>query len=164
MRPWGRVASAGLEIIWWWAAAVGIWALTLSAVSAPELITAAACGLPCAVAARAARKAVGGAWRPRWRWAGWIGPLAAAVPADAVRLLVVTIRHLVTRESLGQLREIGMPAGEPADVAAARHALAVITVSASPGTFVVDSNPEEDKMVIHTLVEGRPSLEQVVRK
>lgn len=161
---WGKVASAGLEIVWWWAAAVAIWALTLSSVSNPELITAAACGLPCALAARAGRKAAGGDWRPRWRWAWWIGPLAVAVPADAVRLLIVTIRRLVTRESPGELQEIEMPAGEPRDVAAARHAMAIMTVSASPGTFVVDSDPEEDKIVIHSLVTGPPSLEQVVRK
>jgi multisubunit Na+/H+ antiporter MnhE subunit len=163
-RAWVEAAAAGLEILWWWAAAVATWALTLSSVSHPELIAAAACGLPSALAARAGRKAVGGSWRPRWRWAWWILPLAAAVPADAARLLAVTARRLISRESLGELREIRMPAGEPDDVAAARHAMAVLTISASPGTFVADSNPEEDKIVIHTLISGRPSLEQVVRR
>lgn len=161
---WGHFLAAALEIGWWWAAAVAIWALTLSSVPDTELITAAACGLPSALAARAARKALGGRWRPRLRWAAWLLPLAVAVPADTARLLAVTIRRIITGEHPGELQEIQMPAGEPGDVATARHALAVLTVSASPGTFVVDSDPEEDKIVIHTLVSGWPSLGQVVRR
>src|SRR5947209_10426979 len=161
---WRRAAAAGAEIGWWWAAAVAIWALTLSSVSPQELITSAICGLPCAVAARAGRKAVAGRWRPRLRWTTWLLPLLVAVPADAGRLLAVTIRRLVTREQLGDMREYRMPAGEPPDVTAARHALAIMTVSATPGTFVADSDPEENKIMVHTLVSGRPQLEQVVRK
>ena len=161
---WGRAAAAGLEIVWWWAAAVAIWALTLSSVPPQELITAAICGLPCAIAARAGRKAVGGRWHPRLRWTAWLLPLLLAVPTDAIRMLAGTIRWLVTRQVPGELRELQMPAGEPPDVAAARHAMAVLTISATPGTFVVDSDPEEDKIVIHTLVSGSPHLERVVRK
>jgi multisubunit Na+/H+ antiporter MnhE subunit len=161
---WVRAASAVAEVLWWWSAAVAIWVLTLSSVPAQELITAAICGLPCALAARAGRKAVGGRWRPRPRWTAWLLPLVVAVPADAVRLLVLTVRRLITREVPGELQEIQMPAGEPPDVAAARHAIAVLTISATPGTFVADSDPEEDKIVIHTLVSGPPRLQEVVRK
>jgi multisubunit Na+/H+ antiporter MnhE subunit len=161
---WGETAAAAAEIGWWWAAAVAIWALTLSSVPPQELIAAAICGLPCAIAARAGRKAVSGHWWPRLGWAAWLLPFLAAVPADAGRLLMVTIRRLVTREQPGDMREYPMPAAEPRDVAAARHALAVLTVSATPGTFVVDSDPEEDKIVVHTLVSGWPQLERVVRK
>lgn len=165
-RPpsWARVASAAAEIAWWWGAAVAIWTLTLSSVPPQELIAAASCGLPCALAARTGRKAVGGCWRPRPRWTAWLLPLLISVPADAVRLLGVTVRQLVTRSDPGELREIKMPAGEAPDVAAARHAMAVLTVSVTPGTFVVDSNPEEDTIVVHTLVSGPPHLEEVVRK
>ena len=159
---WGRAAAAGAEIGWWWAAAVAIWAQTLSSVSPQELTAAAICGLPCAVAARAGRKAVGGCWRPRLRWTAWLLPLVVAVPADTARMLVGTIRWLAARQVPGELKEIQMPAGEPPDVAAGRHAMAILTISATPGTFVVDSDPEEDKIVIHTLVSGSPHLERVV--
>jgi multisubunit Na+/H+ antiporter MnhE subunit len=164
-RPrWVRAAAAGGEIVWWWAAAVAIWALTLSSVPPQELIVSAICGLPCAIAARAGRKAVAGCWRPRLGWVRWLPLFLAAVPADAARLLAVTIRRLVTREQPGGMREYPMPAGEPPDVAAARHAMATLTVSATPGTFVADSDPEEDKIVVHTLVSGWPQLERVVRE
>ena len=161
---WGRAAAAGAEIVWWWAAAIAIWALTLSSVPPQELIASAICGLPCAVAARAGRKAVGGYWRPRLRWAAWLLPLLVAVPADAARMLAGTIRWFVTRQVPGELQELQIPTGEPPDVAVARHAVAILTISATPGTFVVDSDPEEDKMVIHTLVSGSPNLERVVGK
>ncbi|MHB1594854.1 MAG: hypothetical protein ACYCO9_09895 [Streptosporangiaceae bacterium] len=153
-----------LEIAWWWGAAVAIWALTLSSVSGPEVIAAAICGLPCALAARAGRKAAGGRWRPRARWAAWAGPLLVSVPADAARLLAVTVRRLVAGEVPGELHRIRLPTGEPRDVCAARHALAVLAVSATPGTFVVDSNSERDTIVIHTMVSGPPRMEQVVRR
>jgi multisubunit Na+/H+ antiporter MnhE subunit len=161
---WDRAAAAGLEILWWWAAAVAIWALTLSSVPPQELIAAAICGLPCAVAARAGRKAVSGGWHPRLRWTAWLLPLLLAVPADAMRLLIGTVRWLISRQEPGELQDYAMPAGEPPDVAAARHAMAVLTISATPGTFVADSDPEEDKIVIHTLVSGPPHLERVVRQ
>jgi multisubunit Na+/H+ antiporter MnhE subunit len=163
-RLWPRAASALLEILWWWAASVAIWALTLSSVSNPELVAAACCGLPCALAARAGRKAIGARWRPRPRWAAWLLPLLVAIPADAGRLAALTIRQLVTREDVGSLRRIRLPADEPPDVAAARHAAATLIVSAMPGTFITDSDPGEGTLVIHTLVSGWPRLEQVVRR
>lgn len=160
-----RMASAAAEVLWWWGASVAIWTLTLSSVPAQELIAAACCGLPSAVLARAGRKAVGGRWRPRPRWTAWLLPLLVAVPADAVRLLAVTVRQFVARSAdPGELRKIEMPAGEEPEVAAARYAMAVLTVSATPGTFVADSDPEEDTIVVHTLVSGPPRLEEVVRK
>jgi hypothetical protein len=163
-RPRARAASAALEILWWWAASVAIWTLTLSSVSNPELVAAACCGLPSALAARGGRKAIGARWRPRPRWATWLPPLLVAIPADAGRLAALTIRHLVTREDVDSLRRIRLPAGEPPDVAAARHATATLVVSATPGTFIADSDPEEGTLVIHTLVSGWPRLEQVVRR
>ena len=161
---WGGAAAAVAEIGWWWAAAVAIWALTLSSVPPQELIASAICGLPCAVAARAGRRAVSGYWRPRPRWTTWLLPLLVAVPAYTARLLPGTIRWLVARQVPGELRELRVPAREPPGVAAARHAMAILAISATPGTFVVDSDPEEDKIVIHTLVSGSPHLERVVGK
>ena len=143
---------------------MAIWALTLSSVSNPELVAAACCGLPCALASRAGRKAIGARWRPRPRWAAWLLPLLVAIPADAGRLAALTVRRLVTRGNAGSLRRIQLPAGEPPDVAAARHAAAVLVVSVTPGTFITDSDPEEGTLVIHTLVSGWPRLEQVVRR
>ncbi|HWG01995.1 MAG TPA: hypothetical protein VG164_09135 [Trebonia sp.] len=158
-----RALLAALEVVWWWAAAVAVWTLTLSSVPDQELVAAAACGLPCGIAARAGRKAVAGSWRPRPGWAAWLLPLLAAVPVDTVRLLLLTMRQLRRWNAEGELTRVRLPA-EPPDVVAARHAAAVLVVSATPGTFVVDSDLEEGTLVIHNLVSGWPQLEQVVRR
>lgn len=153
-----------VEVVWWWGVAVGVWVLTLSSATLPELVVAAGCGLPCAVAARAGRLTVGGGWRPRWRWLAWLVPLPVAVVADAVRVLAAAVRHLGSDRPAGELREIALPAGEPDQVAAARQALMTLTLSSTPGTFVVDADPKAGRLVVHSLTEGRPRMEDVVRR
>jgi multisubunit Na+/H+ antiporter MnhE subunit len=153
-----------LELIWWWGACVGIWLLTLSSVTPPDLITAAGCGLLCALAARAGRRAMAGRWRPRLAWLTWLPPLLASIVADEVRVIALAARRLAGGPEPGGFKEVAMPAGQPADVAAAHRAAAVMTVSAAPGTFVVDADPEEGKLVIHFLADGAPSLDRTVAR
>lgn len=155
------MARAG-ELLWWWGAAVGIWLLTLSSVGTAELVVAAACGLPCAVAARAGRAAVRGCWTPRVRWAWWLAPLVVAIVADSARALVVAVRRLRGTEQRGELRELRLPAGEPDPVAAARRALATLTVTSTPGTLVVDTDPDRCLLVTHSLIPGPSLIEKVV--
>lgn len=104
-----------------------------------------------------------GSWRPRPGWAAWLLPLFTAVFLDAARLALLTLRQLRGWTADPELRQIRLPAESP-DVAAARHAAAALVISATPGTFVVDSDPQEGTLVIHTLVGGWPQLEQVVRR
>jgi multisubunit Na+/H+ antiporter MnhE subunit len=153
-----------LEVAWWWGAAVGIWLITLSSVTTPELVVAAACGVPCALAAWAGRRAMRHRWRPRPRWALWLVPLAASIIADEARLLRLALLRPSHTGPVGEWRRIQLPGGEPDAVASAHRALASVTVSATPGTFVVDGDPEEDRLVIHSLVRGWPHLDRVVRR
>ncbi len=160
---WGLL----LEVSWWTGACVGLWLLTLSSVSWPDLVLAAACGLPCAVAARAGRRAAGGRWRPRLRWLAWLGPLAAAIPADLARLFLLASRPGAGgagNGAPGRFGQITMPRGEPVPVASARHALATLAISASPGSLVIDSDPAAGTMDEHALGSGRPHLDQVVAR
>lgn len=64
----------------------------------------------------------------------------------------------------GEWRGIQLPGGEPDAVASAHRALAAVAVSATPGTFVVDGDPEEDRLVIHSLARGWPHLDRVVSR
>ncbi len=153
-----------LEVLWWWGAAVGIWLITLSSVTMPDLIVAVACGLPCGLAAWAGRRALGNRWRPRPRWALWLIPLAASIIADELRLLRLAVLRAVRTRPVGELRGIQLPRSEPGAAASAHRALASFTVSATPGTFVVDGDPEEDRLVIHSLVSGWPHLDRVITR
>jgi multisubunit Na+/H+ antiporter MnhE subunit len=154
--------ARAVELLWWWGAAVGIWLLTLSSVGTAELAVAAACGLPCAVAALAGRAAVRGCWTPRARWAWWLPPLVASIVTDSARALLVAARRTRRIEQRGELREVRLPAGEPDPVAAARRALATLAVTSTPGTLVVDTDPDRCLLVTHSLLPGPSRIEKVV--
>jgi multisubunit Na+/H+ antiporter MnhE subunit len=151
------------EVLFWWGASVGIWVLTLSSVSVPELAVAAACGLVCGLLGTAGRRTMGSAWRPRAGWLRWLLPLAVAVPADAARLLLLTVRPRPT-DRAGRYRQAPLDRSGPPAVRAAHEALAVLAVSATPGSFVVDVAPADGRLLIHSVSGGRPQMQEVVRR
>jgi multisubunit Na+/H+ antiporter MnhE subunit len=154
-----------LEVVFWWAAGVGMWLLTLSSISSPELVAAVAAGLPCAVMAVLARRAVGGPLAPRRAWLRWSLPVPAAIVADTVRVLALAAGVLVGRPvPEGDLRSVTLPR-DPDDRAwQNRQAAAAVLVTTSPGTVVVDLDPDSGEMLVHHLGSGRPRLEDVVQR
>jgi multisubunit Na+/H+ antiporter MnhE subunit len=152
------------EVLCWWAASLGLWLLTLSSVSPPELTVAIVCGLPCALAARAGRRAIGDAWLPRPVWLGWLAALPASVAADSARLAALLPRAVRGRADPGRLRDVQLPEAGPGPVALARRALGTLAISASPATLVVDSDPEDGRLLVHSLGSGRPHLDRVVAR
>jgi len=151
------------ELLFWWAASMGIWLITLSSMSLPEVSIAAASGLPCAVAAVAARKAVGGSWPPRPAWLRWAAPLPVAVVADGVRVLGRAAGVLVGRRiEEGEIRPVQLPRERPAPQRQSREAMAVALTNASPGTVVFDLDDDSGQMLLHALGSGAPSMEEAV--
>lgn len=155
---------AAIEVAWWWAVSCGVWLLTLSSISAAELIVALSCGLPCGFAARATRRSLGGEWRLRPRWSLWVGPLVVAVLADSARLVATSLRSVARTGQAGQLTAVSLPPGEPEHVFAGREAVGTVALSATPGTFVVDCDPERHVLTVHSLVSGPPAMEEVVQR
>jgi multisubunit Na+/H+ antiporter MnhE subunit len=152
------------EMLWWWAASCGVWLLTLSSVNAAELAVALACGLPCGVAAWAARVALGERWRVRPHWVWWLIPLSVAVFSDAVRLLVLALRPHDLDQEEGRLVDIPLPEDESEGVAAGRAAIATLVMSATPGTLAVQGDPGRRVVTLHSLVPGGSALERAVRR
>ncbi|MFE1862364.1 Na+/H+ antiporter subunit E [Streptomyces anandii] len=152
------------EVVWWWVAAVGVWLLTLSSVTWQELAVAAACGLPAAVAAPAGRRAVGGCWRPRPGWIRWAATLPPSVLADTARVFWTALRHARDERPPGRVREVPLPHEAPEPVAAARRALATIALSSTPGTYVVDDDPERHRLVVHSLSESTSPTEKAITR
>ena len=151
------------ELLFWWAAAMGVWLLTLSSMSLPEVSVAAAAGLPCAVLAIASRRAVGGSWPPRAAWLRWAAPLPLAVVADGARVLGRAAGVLVGRRiGDGEIRPVQLPRERPAPRRQSREAMAVALVSATPGSVVVDLDDGSGRMLLHALGSGRPSMEEAV--
>jgi multisubunit Na+/H+ antiporter MnhE subunit len=162
-----RVAARiAVEIVAWWALLVGVWVVTLSSVSAPELATAAGAGLICAVATAAARRIIAESWRPDWRWLRWLPAVLAAVVADTWRAFAVAARHLRARQVPGRFVHASLDeprTGDPA-ARAAHLAAATLAVSVTPGSFVLDTDRPGHRITVHAITEGRPELDRVVAR
>lgn len=161
VRAAASPATVG-EIAAWWAVLVGVWLLTLSSsVNAAEVVVAGACAIPCAVTAQLARSAVGGKWSFRASWLTWVGPLLWSALSDAGRVLAVAVRR-AGDDRAGHLFEVPLPdEGDDAHTAG-RESLAELTISTTPGTFVVHGDPE--KLVIHSLTPGKSRLAETVTR
>jgi multisubunit Na+/H+ antiporter MnhE subunit len=154
-----------LEVAFWWAVGIGLWLLTLSSVSTQELVAAVVTGLPCAVMAVLARRAVRGPLRPRPAWLRWSLPVPVAVLTDSVRVLAVAAGALLGRRIPdGDLRRVALPRDRDATDWQNRQAAAVVLVSASPGTVVLDVDPDSGEALVHELASGRPDLLAAVRR
>ena len=153
------------EFLFWETAGTGVWLLTTSSISTPELVAALLGALPCAVLAVLARRAVGGSWLPRAAWARWLLPLPVAVVADCGRLLRHAAAALVGRRiPKGEVGTVELTRDRAGRVWRARQAAAVLLVSATPGSMVLDVDAEKATAVLHSLGSGRPRMEEVVRR
>jgi multisubunit Na+/H+ antiporter MnhE subunit len=154
-----------LEVAFWWAVGVGLWLLTLSSVSGQELVAAIATGLPCAVMAVLARRVVRGPLQPRAAWLRWLLPVPVAVLTDSARVLGVAAGALIGRRIPdGDLRRVSLPRDDSADDWQNRQAAAVVLVSASPGTVVLDVDADTGRALVHELASGRPDVLTAVQR
>ena len=153
------------ETLVWAALLVGVWVLTLNAVSAPEMGAAGFAGLCCGAAATAGRAGLGSRWRPSPGSVRWLLWLPFAVLADATRVFVTALSQVgrPRDEERGRLRRAAVPAPVDPPRRAATQALATMAVSFTPGSYVVDDDAEGD-LVVHALVEGPPSMADVVAR
>jgi hypothetical protein len=143
-----RPGKAVAEVAAWWVVLFLAYAVTLSAPTGPELAGAVVASAICAVLAVAARRAAGSSWRVRFRPPR--GRLPLAIAADTVRLLI--------RSGHASIRTI-----EPAPDAAG-GAWGTFLMSASPGTVVLDWPADGSPVVLHTLGDGKPRLDEVVTR
>ena len=158
------VTARGVELLLWWALMVGLWDVTLSGTTLPDIAAAAAAALIAAAAAVAARPVMqvkgGGA---RLRWLGWLPVVAVAVLADSARVLIVAARHITSRDVDGELRHVRLQsAGATEDFL--HRSLATLVVSSTPGSIVLDEDPERHELLEHGMVSGRPDLERTVAR
>jgi multisubunit Na+/H+ antiporter MnhE subunit len=158
------VIHRALEVAFWWAVAIALWLLTLSSISTPEAVTAAAVGLPCGVLAVVARRAVQGSWPPHPAWSRWLVPLPVAVVTDSVRVLGRALGALIGRVPVGEVRTTRLHRDRPEGRWRTRQAAAVVLVTATPGTVVLDLREDSGELVVHAMGAGAPSMEEVVRR
>jgi len=151
-----------VELVAWWAVLVGMWLLTLSSFNTEDFVVAAGCAIPCAVAARLARAAIGGRWSFRTSWLAWAAPLARSAFMDAMRVIAVAVRHPRADRSVGRLVDLDLPKEDSEAATAGRESAAELAMSLTPGSFVVQGEPE--KLVVHSLLRGEPALARTVSR
>lgn len=150
-----------LELALWWALMIGVWELTLSGATLPDVLAAVAAGFCSAVAAVATRRLIGGRWRPRARWAMWLPVVGAKAVADTARAFSLAARHGVHRDVDTSCGEVPVRRGAERDVAI-HQALASLAITSTPGSVVYDIDSDGNRLYKHELVSGPPDLEGVV--
>ncbi|WP_329063650.1 hypothetical protein [Amycolatopsis sp. NBC_01480] len=148
--------AAGEVAVWWFGLAA-LWLVTLSTPALPELLAGAVAALTAAVAAVAARHALGGRWRPKRSWWRWV----AALPVAAVRESALALRTVFRDPTAGGFEEVALP-DEPGPVREARLAAAALVLGCTPGTMVVSGGSRV--LLVHRLPgSGTRALRQVSR-
>jgi len=153
-----KVAGIVLEAACWWIACTAVWLATLGTITKAELVVAAGAGLPCAVLACASRRAM--RLRARiparvWRWA-FLVPVTAVT--DLVRVAGWAVRATSGRGRSSRIVSRALPPGESAPATGWR-ATAAVAVSATPGTLVLDVDPDSGVALMHAIVRSTPALD-----
>ena len=147
------------EVVAWWAVAFAVWMISLSAAPLQEYLLAVGCAFPCALAAFWARRALEASWMLR---PGWLKPLLA-VPviavSDAAQVLFAVVRP---GQPGGRFTKVGTGAVDDVPTARSRRALATLFMSITPGTYVLDADPDTGDLLVHELAHRGPRMEKLV--
>jgi multisubunit Na+/H+ antiporter MnhE subunit len=147
------------EIVAWWAVAFSVWMISLSTAPVQEYLVAGACALPCGLAAFAVRRALEAQWvlRP-----SWFKPLVMApvvIVSDAGQALWAVLRQ---RHQGGRFETVATGAVGDAPAARSRRAVATFLMSLTPGSYVLDADPETGDLLVHSLSSRGPRMERLV--
>jgi multisubunit Na+/H+ antiporter MnhE subunit len=145
------------EFAAWWAAGMIVWVATLSATDLAELVLAAIVSMLVAGPAMLGRRAIGGSGRPRLRWLSWVGFVMVGAVLDCVRLVGWLFRGTDEADRSRALVTISVPSGDESSAIGWRQG-AMLSISATPGTLVVDSDPGAGTLLLHPLSSGWPDL------
>ncbi len=150
MGPDGGGGGAGAALAWvgWWVVSAALWLFLVDNTHFPELVVGAgvaALGACAAVVVRQERRVI---LRPRLRWLVRAWRPVAAYPRD-LWLLVVALPH----RSRGRL--VALPAPDLPDDArgAAQRVLMQTAASFSPNTYVIGTDSDAERMLVHQLVD-----------
>lgn len=157
-----RILTVACELAAWWAATLGLWLLTLSSVNSPDLIVAVPSTLVCAVLAVAVRRALGASWRWPDGTGRWAARLPLAVLLDAVGVLSLPFRP-GGRSRAGEWQRVPvLPGADPRRTT--KRTVATVLVSSTPGSVVVNDDDDTGELLVHSLIGGPWSMEEVVRR
>jgi multisubunit Na+/H+ antiporter MnhE subunit len=148
---------------------IGVWQLTLSGTTLPEIACETAAGLLAAIAAVVARRSLGGRWLPNPLWLRWLPVIAVLIFADTARVLAFAARHAGEERADGDLEpvQLAWPWTTKSDwrvSAEAHRAFAGLAITCTPGSIMYDDEPDSHRLCVHSLVGGPPNLKETVAR
>lgn len=151
------------EAVLWWAAALGVWLLTLSSVTGQDLAIAVPTSLACGVAAVVTRRTLALRLVPDPWVARWALRQPLALVTDTVAMLALPWRVLVGRADEGRLVRVPVRTG-PRRRAPLTRAAAVVLVSSTPGSVALDVDEESGELVLHVMNDSRFDMQNAVQR
>jgi multisubunit Na+/H+ antiporter MnhE subunit len=151
------VARIMAEIVVWWAIACSIWMISLSEAPLQEYLLAVGCGLPAAMAAFWARRAVQDSWTVRAEWVKPLMMLPLILVSDAAQVFLAVVRP---GQPGGRFITVQTPAAGNSSRARSRRARDVFFMSVTPGSYVLDADPDTGEMLVHSLASKGPRMER----
>lgn len=143
----------GVTWLAWTLALWGGWVLlTLSSLSAAELVTGGVSAGVAALAATALHSAGLLRLSPRVSWLRYSGRIAWRTLADTGVVLAEVVRRLAGQKPRGSFDTFAFPAGGHEARAVARKALATAALSLPPNTYVIAFDEPEGRVLVHQLV------------
>jgi hypothetical protein len=153
-----------LEIVVWWALALGVWLLTLAYVDWPDLVVAVPLALACGVMAAAARRSLAASWQPQRAALRWLRHLPAAVVTDTAIVLSLPWRRLAGRlPDEGRFERVAVSPG-PDAAAASRRTAAAVLLSSTPGAYAVHADSDTGELLVHEMGSGPCSMSEAVKR
>lgn len=152
-----------VEIGVWWVLLVAVWIATVNTFSVQEVIVAAVLSVPCAIAARAGRRAAGLCWTVRRGWLRWLLFLPSAIVHDTIAVLKLALRRR-SGEDRDEFRALRLPAEDDPALRSGHAAVATAVLSATPGSVVVAADEAKGELLVHAVPDGETRLEREVRQ
>lgn len=151
-----RILLAVTETFVLSAALLGVWLLSLSAVSAEDLWGGSGCAFVSGMVVAGVRRAIKGRWSATTAVLFSAQPtllLPLAILADTAGVLAASVRG-----RRGRLTTVELPAAGGTSRATTRRAMATALISASPSSIVVDADPKTGVLTVHSFGQTGPSL------
>jgi multisubunit Na+/H+ antiporter MnhE subunit len=139
---------------------LGVWLITLSAVSMEDLVVATLVSFPCGVLAVVGRVATRHTWGLRPVWLVPLLTLPIAIVSDTFQVLSSAVLRRPGRfDSIA----VGGGVGDGAR-AQGRRAIASFWVTVTPGSLVADIDPGTGEALIHVLAERGPRMQRLATR
>jgi multisubunit Na+/H+ antiporter MnhE subunit len=137
-----RLASA-------WTGFLGLWLLFVYQVTTSELVTAAVAAAISVFSGLVILRIIPACFTPRFRWVAQVYRLPPMIAEDLWFLFKCLIREMLRRPLRSSFVKAQFSSNDDTCRAAAQRALAILFVSTTPNSIVLDIDTQENQLLYH---------------